>query len=270
MFLRLDRSRPVGKRAEGGGSERDRHLPPTAVHPPQRKPAGAGHSRAGRRRSGNGSRAGPQRIRPRDRRRRSRWSRRCGLRRFGRAADGGDRSGGPGRPGRHHLDDRELPGLSERHQRKRAGDAGHLPGAPLRRRDPARAEPRGGRAGQPRLRGAPIGRDNGARPLGAVRGRSRLAPPRRAGHRGAAGRRRLLWGRPERGRRLHGLTCGRGRRWQLGRPGGRSLLQLCAAGDLTRAWARPPEIDVPVPHQPGLEPPQCRCADRLRGRRRGG
>src|SRR5207302_51246 len=36
--------------------------------------------------------------------------------------------------------------------------------------------------------------------------------------------------------RLHGLTCGRGRRWQLGRPGGRSLLQLCAAGDLTRAW----------------------------------
>ena len=54
------------------------------------------------------------RVRPHDRRRRARRAGRRGLRGVRGSAHRGRRSGGAGWPGRHDLDDRELPGLSRR------------------------------------------------------------------------------------------------------------------------------------------------------------
>ena len=86
--------------------------------------------------------------RGRDRRRTGR-ARRGGVRRLRGPAHAGDRARGAGRPGRHVVADRELPRLSERRLRRRAGEPGAAAGAPPRRRDPGHAHRRPGRSARP-------------------------------------------------------------------------------------------------------------------------
>ena len=70
--------------------------------------------------------------RPRGRRRRAGRPRGGGLRRVRGAVDRRARGGGGRRPGRHQLDDPQLPRLPARHLRHAAGPAGPQPGDPLR------------------------------------------------------------------------------------------------------------------------------------------
>ena len=78
-------------------------------------------------------------------------ARRRGVRRLRGTAGGGDRGGRARRSSGHDLDDRELPRLSPRDQRQRAGDAGHRAGPTLRRRGAAGAAARRHRHGRRRL-----------------------------------------------------------------------------------------------------------------------
>ncbi len=107
---------PAGLRAQPAGDPRDQR--------PRRR------DRALRR---------AHRARPRPRRRRRRRRRRAGrsrgrgVRRLRGALDGDPRGRGDRRPGRHQLDDPQLPRLPARHLRHAAGPAGPQPGAALRR-----------------------------------------------------------------------------------------------------------------------------------------
>ena len=124
--------------------------------------------RARRRRRGRGRRAG----RPRGR----------GVRRLRGPQHGDPRGRGDRRPGRHQLDDPQLPRLPARHLRHAAGPARPQPGAPLRRavlhrpgrrRAAARLRRRPARAVHRQRRGArPLRRDLQRRRLPQAPGRA--------------------------------------------------------------------------------------------------
>ena len=112
-----------------------------------------------------------QRRRPGHRRRRAGRPRRVGVRRVRGPHHGRHRGRGDRRPGRHQLDDPQLPRLPARHLRDAAGPAGAQPGDPLRH--PVLHRLAGDRArGRPRRR-TPRRPHRGRRRAGARR-RDRL------------------------------------------------------------------------------------------------
>ena len=111
-------------------------------------------------------------ARPLHRRRRSGRPRRGGVRRLGGALDRRRRGRGDRRPGRHLVDDPQLPRLPARHLRHAAGAARAQPGDPVRH--PLLHRLGGHRADARRRRAAARGAHRRRRP---ARARGRRSPP---------------------------------------------------------------------------------------------
>ena len=132
-----------------------------------------------------------------------------------------DREHGARRPGRHELEDRELPRLSDRHLGPGARRPGPGAGAEVRRAPRAVARRR-----RPRLRARAVhaqarGRRVDPRPRDRHRHRRALPQARRRRLRALRRRRHLLRGDGDGGRPLRRAGDRRRRRRQLGRPGRR-------------------------------------------------
>jgi choline dehydrogenase-like flavoprotein len=125
-----------------------------------------------------------------------------------------------GDPGRHELAHTQLPRLRLGHRRQPPDLPCVRAGMALRSEHGLRAAGDGAlRAGEPapHPRG---GRPGGRRPRGRARHRSDLAAPRQPAARGADRGGRLLWRGRDRGTRDEEPARLRGRRQELGRPGG--------------------------------------------------
>ena len=176
---------------------------------------------------GGGAARGPDRargsgVRHRDRRRRPRRAGRGRVRRIGGPRDDRDRARGTRWPGRHVVEDRELPRLPLRCVRGRARDPGAPAGKAARRRDPRhpldRPHRRGDAPRPPRRRRRPPREDDRPRVrriVAPARDRG-LRPARREGH--------LLRRLAQRGAEHARARRPHHRRRQFGRPGRDVLL----------------------------------------------
>ena len=165
---------------------------------------------------------------------------------------------------------RELSRLSRRGDGRRPRAPCDGAGAALRGRVAHRA---GGRGAAPRRsvsrRGA-RGRHRADRVHGGDHHRDECADARRARHRAAAGRRRLLRRRHDRSGALPRQGCVRRGRRQLRGPGRAVLFALRAHGHDAGARAGPAAHDVAVPGGPHPRHEEYRGPERGRGRERAG